>query len=661
MTLMREMSREYPVRHVGVLLVLPFLACSSKLDHPAIASGTPYSAIDADSGVRPAECVEGQTRGCNRTLPRHGSVLSCFVGTQTCTAGEWSECTDGNVRLTSLPLDGQRRLTNLSQSPASCSDSNPCDPSCQTYQSGNDAPLVATLTTTSSWWTGDFEQLPEAVKAVLSGSECKTAADCQSNRHCIDVSTAADCDHDKCAQGVGLFASCDPCVHAICEQQPACCDTTAAPACAAGELSDGAGKCFLHLDTAQTWQDARASCRAYADNWDLACITSEQQLALVRQWNQVDSWLGVERTQTGAGFQCTAASETPLDAGLVAGVPPWNLGEPNNAGDEDCVEIYGPDRGGFWNDLYCSYPLPAWCAGPPTDNRNWRPECVAAVASTCGATCSSGLTQPNATCQSWAPRQTNPNDTSFDLALDVPCGGLVPVCNHGTVAAPAQAVIHVFDPDTPFIGRSEPDVQTERGHCLTESQIEPGTCANVSGCSDLLQNDVALWVQAPGGTESRTDDNWGYSQRGAACVHPHCVNVSLTQACVQSRTITDDYVGVCSAIDAIAQWGYLQFRALTPGDSSIRFQVAAAPSEQELDTAIPIDLVTASAATGIGNCLFTGPAPNCPVDLYRALLPQGLAQSQYLRLIITLVPSSDGTQSPVLDYWRINYACPDAT
>jgi hypothetical protein len=105
----------------------------------------------------------------------------------------------------------------------------------------------------------------------------------------------------------------------------------------------------------------------------------------------------------------------------------------------------------------------------------------------------------------------------------------------------------------------------------------------------------------------------------------------------------------------------LQFHAVTPGDSAIRFQVAAAASEAELETATAVDLVTASAANGINECLLSGPAPNCPVDLYQALLANGLANSSYLRLIMILMPSSDGTQSPVLDYWRINYACPDAT
>jgi hypothetical protein len=114
------------------------------------------------------------------------------------------------------------------------------------------------------------------------------------------------------------------------------------------------------------------------------------------------------------------------------------------------------------------------------------------------------------------------------------------------------------------------------------------------------------------------------------------------------------------------QWSYLQFRAETPGDSSIRFQVAAAPSQAELDTAAPIDLIAASQATAavgtdVTQCLISGSSPNCPVDLYQVLQPIGNANSEHLRLIVTLTPSSDSTQSPVLDYWRINYACPDET
>jgi hypothetical protein len=139
------------------------------------------------------------------------------------------------------------------------------------------------------------------------------------------------------------------------------------------------------------------------------------------------------------------------------------------------------------------------------------------------------------------------------------------------------------------------------------------------------------------------------------------LNTSGTEACVTRYTYTEDYLATCTESGALPQWSYLQFSAATPGDSSINFQVATAASVDELVAATPISLFTASAAEGITDCLLSGPAPKCPIDLYAAMLPSGSALNQYLRLIITLNPSSDGMQSPALDFWRISFACPDAT
>ena len=38
----------------------------------------------------------------------------------------------------------------------------------------------------------------------------------------------------------------------------------------------------------------------------------------------------------------------------------WNDGEPNNAGDEDCVVMWG-DNGGVWNDVPCNLRFNAIC------------------------------------------------------------------------------------------------------------------------------------------------------------------------------------------------------------------------------------------------------------------------------------------------------------
>lgn len=658
---MPDKSREFRDRFAVwcALRAAPFaLACSSGHDLPGMATSNTFSSGGQTGQSMATPCTNGETRKCTKTLAQHGSVLSCYDGTETCRGSEWSQCEAGTVNLMSLPLGGLRGFLSLSQVPTPCSDPiNPCDPTCQIYDGGDaSTPVVAQVNSSTGWWTGDRRQLPPDVQAALSKPSCETAADCQQNEHCVNVATDASCSHDKCTAGVALDSACDPCVQSICDQNPDCCETSVVPRCADDELQDESGRCYYYSSAPGQWQAARTTCRSRGTDWDLACVASQTGQELLARNTPSDAWLGVVRV--GANFECV--NQEPLLAAAAAlSSPPWNVGEPNNtAGLENCTQMY---EGGNWNDLWCEANLPAWCAGPPMV-ASWTDSCVNAVASLCGATCNNSSTQQSPACQGWNSGQSNVSDSSFDLSIDVPCNGLVPVCNHGTLAAPDGAIVHVLSPELPQVGGNHPNISVELGQCEVPSTIASGSCVMVTGCASLLaQQNAALWVEAPAGSESRTDDNWSYSVAGTGCVLPHCSNTSGTKPCVTSYTYSEDYLGTCTASDALPQWSYLQFSASTPGDSSIDFQVVTAETIDKLTTAKPISLVTASAAGGIADCLLSGPAPKCPVDLYAAMLPSGSVQNKYLRLIITLKPSSDGTQSPALDFWRISFACPDST
>jgi len=649
-----EFSHQSPVRFAGVctLLASLLLGCASGHDAPGMAHGNATSS--ERDGSTSSTCDEGQTRKCTRTLSQHGNVLSCYYGTQTCRDAEWSACEQGAVTLAALPIGRRRSLLNLSD-PGPCGSTNPCDPTCQVYQETPVGPFTAEVSASTGWWTGDPGLLDPTVSAALARAECKTALDCQQNQHCVNVATAAACSHDKCSQGAGLDASCDPCVRHICDQNPTCCETSAVAPCdvARGELQEPtSGRCYFRVNNSFTWQNAQVACRAHGADWDLACVTDQTQQEFLKAHTPMESWLGV--TRAGSVFQCTNGES------LLASLP-WNYGEPNNLGsNENCVHMYPGSLDGSWNDLACNYvTMPAWCSRRGAAAQNWNADCVSAVDSVCGASCAPTGTGSAGTCQAWNPGETNPRATTFDLAIDVPCNGRVPVCNHGTVAAPG-AVVHVFDDDLTRLTNPAPDLDAALGECSTATPIAPGACIMLEGCaSALLEANALLWVRSPTAGEARTDDNWGYNRANAACSLPRCSPGS--GPCLTRRTYTEDYQGTCDSIHAIPQWSYLQFRAVTPGDSSVRFAVAAAATEEELASATPIELVTASAFSGIQECLLTGPAPNCPVDLYRALLSGGTASARYLRLTMTLTPSSDGTQSPILEHWRVTYACPDAT
>lgn len=114
------------------------------------------------------------------------------------------------------------------------------------------------------------------------------------------------------------------------------------------------------------------------------------------------------------------------------------------------------------------------------------------------------------------------------------------------------------------------------------------------------------------------------------------------------------YEGRCDP-PAIVQWGFFTYRALTPGDSTIVFEVRAAPSEAELVRAASFELLTASTRLGTTRCGITGPAP-CPLDLFTVLGGAPLVHHPIAELTVLLSPASDGTM-PRVEQWRLDYSC----
>jgi hypothetical protein len=121
-----------------------------------------------------------------------------------------------------------------------------------------------------------------------------------------------------------------------------------------------------------------------------------------------------------------------------------------------------------------------------------------------------------------------------------------------------------------------------------------------------------------------------------------------------SRTLQQTYEAVCE--DSTVQWGFLTYRATTPGDSSIHFRLRTAPTEDQLPAAEYIDLVTASSALGTERCTFTGPAP-CPIDLFVVLGGAPLAHHPLSELEVVLTPASADGNLPTVDEWNLNYSC----
>jgi hypothetical protein len=116
-----------------------------------------YSGTVQGPSVAPEPCApEGSTQACHVTLGEHDGIVSCFVGTQTCSGGMWGACGgEGSITGKAFhgsPGGGGIRVDSLSM-PVGCSN-DPCDPSCQTYNENPDAGILPDGSTTVIAITG---------------------------------------------------------------------------------------------------------------------------------------------------------------------------------------------------------------------------------------------------------------------------------------------------------------------------------------------------------------------------------------------------------------------------------------------------------------------------------------------------------------------------
>src|SRR5262249_34442593 len=78
------------------------------------------------------------------------------------------------------------------------------------------------------WSVGDINALPESVLSQGEHQPCMTGEDCQFDQFCNNPAKGA-CAHDPCASGNPLLSTCSPCVTKICDANPTCCVSVAAP------------------------------------------------------------------------------------------------------------------------------------------------------------------------------------------------------------------------------------------------------------------------------------------------------------------------------------------------------------------------------------------------------------------------------------------------
>ncbi|CAH1265180.1 HGF [Branchiostoma lanceolatum] len=160
-----------------------------------------------------------------------------------------------------------------------------------------------------------------------------TASSCtDTNPHCASWASTGECDANpdymlvQCAQSCGNCGGSDPNIPV---------------GCSSG-WSTGPSSCFLVVNNYVTWQQASDDCVSKGGH--LATIGTYDEESFIQGLTNYDYqpyWIGLH--DTGAEGTFIWVDGTPLT------YTSWNFGEPNNNGDEDCVQLSGYN----WNDAYC--------------------------------------------------------------------------------------------------------------------------------------------------------------------------------------------------------------------------------------------------------------------------------------------------------------------
>ena len=524
---------------------------------PVVDGGAPPSAL----ATTPCS-DEGAVQDCSKYLGEYGGVLSCYVGQQTCSAGHWGSCGDGDVVNLSVSAarSGSSGLLALS-SPLECLN-NPCDPNCWGFAEVPDAAIRPDAGSASVIWPGgSLEEFPGGLVNKGIKEPCQWGYDCQFNRKCQLPVTGAGCSHSKCMPGLPLDKDCDPCVEAICAEHPSCCDTSGG-----GPVVDYQNKCKGH-DPCETGDQLKANCHDCVTDicaMDPYCcegggqwVSKQVYVCTGNGWRRTCGWEWQQVWEAGSwDWLCTSHVESvcellcPWGSGTVAGSTGTSTGEWSDSCVDKVDTICGAECGqtapsscvhsvcdpGAPLDALCHSCATSVCAADPyCCISGWDASCVARVAKECGQSCPVTMLDPppeQGKCVPWLPSQQRDSCDGIDLGGGVVCGDVMPVCNHGTKTAPAGIRIIHFPGNSQQFPKNVPDqTHPQMEECFTSSPIPPGQCVGVTTCAGLDSGNREIMVNPPdlpGASatyhvdECQMNDNWTLRSNGVSCVEPEC-------------------------------------------------------------------------------------------------------------------------------------------
>lgn len=276
----------------------------------------------------------------------------------------------------------------------------------------------------------------------------------------------------------------------------------------------------------------------------------------------------------------------------------------------------------------------------------WNADCVELVAGACDATCSSASPVAEAaSCEANAPGYQDPTCNGYDLALGIPCGEQVPVCNHGSADFSGDLSIEYFDASSPIM--SVPLPPSGSGTCSGTLAIAAGSCASLTCPGMPADYPLTLYLDPENqlsecGPEQRNLDGWTVHD-GRNC----------------SGEIIEDfeYSATCSTPGTHPAWGLFTWSAQIPGTTTIEFWgrlgQGSTDAEAQANAESHSFVELAIADSSLENCAATGPLP-CPIDLTEKF---GATPMQGHHMDLRIKLKSEGGENPHLSDWDISYSC----
>ncbi len=265
-------------------------------------------------------------------------------------------------------------------------------------------------------------------------------------------------------------------------------------------------------------------------------------------------------------------------------------------------------------------------------------------------------------CVPWGAGAYDPGANGPDLTLGIPCAGMLPICNRGSVpSAPGVEVVVLNGNSAQLqsnLGKCSAVAGGVNRRCTLNAPIAPGACVNAAAClplpngtKGLVVNSAALSATVP---EVDCSNNWSVSSSPAgACA----ASTGYT-----SSEFSQRYVASCPAKHQSVMWTFMAYDAVVPhnasGTSAVRIEVQTAPDEASLASGCGDCAVLAQLpATHPASCPLGG-SPPCPLVLMSAL-DAGAKHNAALELQFTLLPSPDGQVAPTVNHWEVRYTCVD--